>query len=267
MSDTEEKVTSPETEEIAAEQQAEQQSPAEQPAKVEAQAEAKPEAKAEQPKPKERARSADRINALLAQRAELQREVSLLKEQLAKETKPKLEDFDHDVEQYTEAASKHIVKEMYTDTVAQKIEDINNAAMQEMVATFWDGAADARQRLPDFDKVVADPSNTFFDGPVLELVVSAEHPHDIAYYLANNKQDARRIASLPPHLQGAAIARLDIEVARRAAAAAASAAPPPPASRPTGAGVGTQDYSRMSMSEFRRLRAKERAEEKESRRF
>ena len=65
-------------------------------------------------------------------------------------------------------------------------------------AEIWSTQIDAeRDKYPDFEAVAYDPSV-----PYSEVMINAVQGHpngvDIAYYLGQNKETARRIASLPP---------------------------------------------------------------------
>lgn len=104
--------------------------------------------------------------------------------------------------------------------------------MRAHVATLMANAEPVRSELADFDQVVTD------DLPIsdygIEFVGTSEHGPQVAYYLGKNRQEARRIASLSPAQQGAALARIEARVSAKPQRRITQA--PPPARAITGGG-------------------------------
>lgn len=220
--------------------------PAPEPAKVEAQPEALPEDVADKTK--------RRFKTLLQERDHWKQEALKAKETLGKPA-PKLEDFDHDIEQYTSAAVEHKAQEIAVNSVEQQALRAEQEAAKELESEFNRATADAVKQFPDFDKV--------FDNTVpvslqmAEAIVVSDRPADIAYYLGTNRDVAARIAALPPHMQGYEIARLE---AKLSTAPLVSNAPRPPSHTVHGVNAtGKKSYDDMSDEEFEATRAKERA--------
>ena len=141
--------------------------------------------------------------------------------------------------------------------LAQRAEQARRQAEQReraaVVAQFQTRAEEARARYEDFDLVVADPS-TPISQHMAEAIMQSGVGHDVAYYLGRNKQEAARIAALPPLAQAMEIARLEQRVS---APRRVSAAPPPP---PVlgGAGAPTRDpASARTYDEYVALRRKQ----------
>ena len=98
-------------------------------------------------------------------------------------------------------------------------------ARASTVAEFQARADQARARYEDFDLVVSDPTTPIT--PVMaDAIVQSAAGHEVAYYLGRHKQEAARIARLPPLGQAMEIARLESRLA--ASPRRATAAPPPP---------------------------------------
>ncbi len=89
----------------------------------------------------------------------------------------------------------------------------------------------AKERLPDLDDAIAQFAKLPIDRPGetygADLIAESEKAAEIAYYLAKNPGEAHRIATLPPHMKGAEIARLEVKVSQAPQARKNSNAPPP----------------------------------------
>lgn len=125
------------------------------------------------------------------------------------------------------------------------------------VSEFQARADEARNRYEDFDLVVSDPTTPIT--PVMaDAIVQSAAGHEVAYYLGRNKQEAARIARLPPLGQAMEIARLESRLA--ASPRRATSAPPPPQTL-SGSGVPTrspatastyEEYKALRMAQMRR---------------
>ena len=228
---------------------------AEQPAQ-----EAAGEAQAAEVEEKVAPRTNKRIRDLLSERDHWKQEA--LKAQ-AEQNKPapKLEDYDHDIEKFTEAAVEHKANEIAVDSIARQAADYETRAAKELENTFNEITKESVHTYPDFDKVFDK------DVPVsiqmAESIVISDKPAEIAYYLGTNRDVAAKIASMPPHLQGYEIARLE---ARLSASPIESKAPPPPTRTVAGTNAtGKKSYEEMSDEEFESVRRKEREAYRNSR--
>lgn len=109
----------------------------------------------------------------------------------------------------------------------------------------------AREKMPDFDQV-------FWNVPVSEhaadLIAESDKAAEIAYWLGKNPQDAARIAHLPPHMQGAEIARIEARVSTVSTRKTSNAPTPPPVLSGQTA-PGAKDPASMSMSEYVKWRS------------
>lgn len=129
---------------------------------------------------------------------------------------------------------------------------------QSRVLTSWqDKQAAAADKYADFEEVVGGS-----DAPVTpsmsQAIVESDHGADIAYYLAQHPDEARRIAQLSPIRQVAEVGKLEIKV---------SAPPPkqvtqaPPPIVPAGSKAKAEkDPSQMTDAEFAQWRRKQIAQ-------
>lgn len=139
----------------------------------------------------------------------------------------------------------------------------------EKVESKWKQASsgdDIKETYPDFEEKVIKGADRkdWFCSPAMALLIknSDAGPH-VAYELASNAEESKRIAALPPHeqllefgrLEGRAMARRELAAAAPPAPAKrATSAPTPPAARSRGNGgqfASPQDalYDKM-LSEF-----------------
>jgi len=221
----------------------------------EQQAESQAEPAAEKPPEGVTQKSANRFQQLAQERDYWRKQAESAAQAMKDKPAPKLEDFDHDIEKFTTAAMDHKAQEIAVNSVEQQAQRADEYAARELEATFNRATADAVKQFPDFDKV--------FDNTVpvslqmAEAIVISDKPADIAYYLGTNREEAAKIAALPPHMQGYEIARLE---ARLSSAPIVSRAPSPPSQRVAGTNASAgKSYDDMSMEEFLATRRKEEA--------
>jgi len=80
---------------------------------------------------------------------------------------------------------------------------------------------DARQRYADFDEKIGADGVPFTEEVVIALA-ETDNPGELAYHLANNREELHRIATLSPRAQAMAIGRLEAKMAGKPAAAKAA---------------------------------------------
>jgi len=180
-----------------------------------------------------------------AEAAFARREAMQLREELDKMRSTPMDQVPY--EQQDELRVRTAVKE---ERLAEKAAEAQRAqwqADQARIAAFQAKVSEARERMPDFDQV-------FSQVPVSEvaadLIAESEKAAEIAYYLGKNPQDAARIYRLPPHLQGAEIARIEARVAAAPTVRKVSKAPAPPPQLGGASSPGLKDPAAMSMDEY-----------------
>lgn len=115
----------------------------------------------------------------------------------------------------TKAAEKVIASR---EEAAQKAAD--EETVTELFQTFERTKEDARAFYDDFDDVMANAKDLPLTAPMQRLIVTAEEGfgHHIAYYLAQNPEEARRIASMKDLGDvERALGRLEIQVEQKVA--------------------------------------------------
>lgn len=122
--------------------------------------------------------------------------------------------------------------------------------------TFQEKVADFRSRVSDQDEgawlLLSDPSAPVTQ-EMAEAIVGSDVGVKVADHLGRNPAEARRIASLPPHLQGYEIAKLESRVS---APVRPSAAPPPPPTVGGRASASSGYRDDMTLAEYEAWRAK-----------
>lgn len=226
---------------------------------AEADAGADSEAEAPAPKPKPIQK---RISELVREReaarrdAEYWRQQALQAQAAAPAAKPaeiKAEDYPT-YEDYLIAKARTEAVASVESNFAKRAEDARREAEEReryaTMAEFQVRAEEARARYADFDDVVSDPT-TPITPLMADAIVASAVGHEVAYYLGRNKQEAARIANLPPLRQAMEIARLEGKVAnpRRA-----SSAPPPPRTVTGGATPARDPVNAGSYEEYVKLR-------------
>lgn len=84
----------------------------------------------------------------------------------------------------------------------------------------------AKDKYEDFEDVLAD-NGAFLKGAMLRLVSETDDPGEIAYYLANNPAEAKRISALNPVKAAVALGKLEAKLAAPAPKKVSKAPPPP----------------------------------------
>lgn len=225
--------------------------------KIEPEVQAAAETPAEEP-PKEtlHPKTNKRIRDLLSERDHWKREAQKAQAELGAKEPPKLEDFDHDIEKFTAAAVEHASETAIVKSAEKSAGDAEVRVQTELQSAFAAAVKEAVKQYPDFEQV--------FDGGVAvtremaEALVMSDRPAEIAYFLGSHRDIAAHIASMPPHLQGYELARLEAHIST---APLPTKAPPPPAVHVSGASAtGHKTYEEMDDAEYERVRAQERAE-------
>jgi hypothetical protein len=161
---------------------------------------------------------------------------------------PQIEQFES-YDDYEEAKIAWVVEQRLSQ--ARQLEQ-----RQSTLRTYEEREGALRAARPDFDNVVRDPSLPIT--PLMaEMIRESDVGPEVAYHLGTNRQEAQRIAFLPPHRQAAELGRIEAALTK---APMASAKPIPPAPPPTVGGVSAglkKSMTEMSYSEFVAMREAE----------
>jgi len=229
---------------------------------AEAEAGADQQEQAEAPKPKPIQK---RISELVREREAARREAEYWRQQAhiaqpaakpaeAPKAELKPEDFPT-YEDYLVAKAETKATARLQSELAARAEEARRMAetraQSAAVAEFQARADEVRARYEDFDDVVSDPATPI--SPVMaDAIVASSAGHDVAYFLGKNKQEAARIAALPPLGQVMEIARLESRLAT--AQRRQTNAPAPPRTVPGGGGPVRDLYSAGSDAEYLAMR-------------
>lgn len=182
----------------------------------------------------------------MTHRAEAQR----LKEQLDKlQATPK---DNLPIDEQDSHRLKEVVKAERLEQAQDQAQQAAQRAAQARTTSFQAKVEAARDRMPDFDQVFP---NTPISEAAADLIADSEKGAEIAYWLGKNPADANRIYSLPPHLQGAEIARIEARLSTVSPRRTSNAPGPTPVLN-GGSAPGAKDPQSMSMSEYAEWYAK-----------
>lgn len=163
------------------------------------------------------------------------------------EGKPTLDQFDGDLEKYTEALVEYKEERKAAE-----------AKSKQQADTWSTRVSEAAKEIPDFDEY-ADVQIPLTP-QMREFMVESEIGPKLGYALAKDLKEAQRIFGLPPLQQVKALAKLEIELTGPTTPPVkqltkASAAPPPikPLAGGTSAPI-VKDPSKMSFSEYQAWR-------------
>lgn len=177
-----------------------------------------------------------------------------------------------DWDKYTDAKADYAADAKMKERDAKEAQERAEAQQAEAAARVKANADKARKAHPDFDKVMASVANTDADRVpqfVLNYIFESDSGAEIAYHLAKNPEESKRIASLKPILGLAELGKLADTLGKPAANTGNGAAPvrerggaPPPITPLSGSGSGSVNTDPAKMS-FKELRAYERAKARE----
>lgn len=155
---------------------------------------------------------------------------------LAELQKPKekpVQDDYQSVEDYAEALALHKAEELIRHRQAQQ-------QQMEVIESYKDRELEALEKYPDFKQVVYNESLAISD-VMAETIRASDIGPDIAYFLGSNPEQARRIFSLPVHLQAKEIGKIEAKLEASPPARKTSNAPAP-INPVTPKGVGGSSY-------------------------
>lgn len=179
-----------------------------------------------------------------------------------------------DWDKYTDAKADYAADAKMKERDAKEAQQRADAQQAEAAARVKANADKARKAHPDFDKVMAGVANTDADRVpqfVLNYIFESDSGAEIAYHLAKNPEDSKRIASLKPILGLAELGKLADKLQPAAGVSPGNgAAPPvrerggapPPITPLSGSGSGSVNTDPAKMN-FKELRAYERAKARE----
>ena len=155
---------------------------------------------------------------------------------------PTLEEHGYDEAKYQAALIEYVNKQAESVFERRMAEAEKARKEQARIETFASRQAEFAKSTPDFaDKVLRDPTLPITEA-MRDLIIDADNGPELAYWLAQNRDQAEKIAALPERLQTFELGRVaNLLEAKKAAPAAAKPAPvvtkappPPPTVETTG---------------------------------
>ena len=242
----------------------------------------KPEPKAEeQPKPEEKKEDPipkgvqKRIDRAVREKYEAQAEAKMLKERLDRieqniqqrvakpidNSEPRIDNFD-DFDQYVAEKAEWIASKKINETLNERerrsAEERAAAAHYQAVDGWNQRLEKATAELPDFKEVI-ESSDVPMSDFMRDAIVESDLGPKVAYWLANNPDEAKKIASMSPLATVKAIGRIEERLESQAKAPKKPTAAPAPL-KPVGGKASVQkDPGQMSDAEYLEWRKKGRA--------
>lgn len=146
------------------------------------------------------------------------------------------------------------IRSVLSERDAQAAQRAEGAARQAQQATFAERVSIAQQSIADFDQVVGN-AEVEISPHVREVLLDSDAGPVLAYVLAKNPDEARRISKMSPLMAARELGRIEAAIAQNGVPQAAPAgrpvsnAPPPARTTATGASA-SKDPSKMSMDEY-----------------
>ncbi len=180
---------------------------------------------------------------------------------------PTLEEVGYDEGKYQAALLQHATELARAEVRKELDADRQKQAEQKRVQTFAERQREFAKVNPDFEqKVLQDPTLQITEA-MRDVIVDSPAGPELAYYLANNREAAQAIATLPPHMAALELGRIEGRLsaqkeAKTAPPVVSKAPPPPPRVEDVelplaGVKASESDSDKLSNEEWMRQRTKE----------
>ena len=174
-------------------------------------------------------------------------------------SEPKIENFDN-FDAYVAAKAEYIADQKIQKTFAERDQRQQAERQQyerQQVHTSWQQrVADATAEMPDFEDVLAS-SDVPMTGAMQDAIMESEFGPKIAYFLANNPDEAVKIAKMSPIGAIRALGRIEERLSGPAVKVATSA--PAPVKAVGTKATASKDPGKMSDTEYAKWRKVGRA--------
>jgi hypothetical protein len=166
-----------------------------------------------------------RIDRAVRQKYEAEARAKMLEERLAvieqrqfqqnqpsiDKSEPKIENFDN-FDTYVAAKAEWIaskkIEETLTEREKRQKEERENHERQQVQTTWAKRVSEATVEMPDFEEVLAS-SEVPMTGPMQDAIMESDIGPKLAYFLANNPDEAIKIANMPPISAIRALGRIE----------------------------------------------------------
>jgi hypothetical protein len=190
----------------------------------------------------------------------LRKEIESLRSQQTQrqETKatgaPRLEDFSN-LDDYVAAKAEHVADQKLAKAFEERDSKQRESSQQnteaQRAAAWEKSMIAAAKEIPDIAEVI-ESADAPLTRAMAEAIMESEMGPRVAYYLAQNPEEAERLAGLNPVSVARAIGRIEAKLESEAATKKSSA--PKPAEPVSSRGAATKDPGKMSDSEYAKWR-------------
>lgn len=200
------------------------------------------------------ARKAERIRELETRIAELEQRSNAAPEA---DKPPKFEDFP-DWDAYEQARTQHAVKmalkEAGKANAASELDSAKAEFVREAVEAHKMRTAEARQRIPDYDKTLASYAGPAPTDALATMIVESDKSELLALHFASRPELVRELNQMSPTAAARRVGQIEARLSYPTAKTASNA--PPPVGALKGGASPTRDPSNMSHDEFKRMFAR-----------
>lgn len=222
---------------------------------------------AEQEKPKQKRSAQQRIDELTRARHDAEREAEFWRQKALanneapsdKPTPERYKDYGEYVEALTEWKVDQKVRDAFSKRDAERATEAANRASTAGTDAWQERQAATREAIPDYDAVIG-KSTVEVAKHVVSALLDSEHGPEVAYHLAKNPEQARKLNGLSPLSAAREIWRIEASLTAPQPIAVKQVSSAPAPITPVRGGVtNSADPENMSMSQYRAMRAKQGA--------
>lgn len=223
---------------------------------------AEPETPSEEPQRDEKGRFTKRINELTREKWEarrqaeaMQQELQALRQEFERLRQPPPPNPQEDPEAYVAHLAREEARRLLESERSQWTQHQEQQRIQSLAAKYAEREQAYAAQHPDYlESVEQFVAVVGQNRELAEVLMESEHGPQVAHYLGKNLDEAARIASLPPHLAAAQIARIEAKVAAPRQQKTTQAPNPPPVLG--GSAVVQKDPAKMSYADYKKWREK-----------
>lgn len=164
-----------------------------------------------------------------------------------------LEQYQRDMAVYTgkvaERSAKAALKAAEADRERERI-TAEQEANKKQVAEAWNSRRTAAmQKYEDYSEVAESPDVPISAAGAM-VITSLEHGPEVAYYLGQHIDEARKIAAMPPILQAVELGKLEARITAPKPPAMSKAPEPIKPNQPNGGAAQVRGDDELSMEEY-----------------
>jgi len=172
---------------------------------------------------------------------------------------PKESDFDNWLA-YQRALQQYDSRKAYREERKREAQLQQQGAAQReheyRIRTYNRNLDQVRDRVPDFDRVIADARENPISDAAQELILESQKGPLLAYYLAKNPDRLAELNRMSPTAAAREIGRLEARIRAPTPRAKTNAKPPPKPQRGSGGTSPAKNPANMSMAEYNAWRDK-----------